>query len=334
MSTSSILLVSIVTPVHNGAQYLHECVESVLSQTYTHWEYLIVNNCSSDETLNIARRYAALDTRIHVHDYDSFVDVIESHNRALRLISPHSKYCKLLSADDCLLPDCIAQMVDLAETHPNVGIVGAYTIRGGGMHWRIVFDGLSYRTTVVPGREACRSHLLGKSSFLGVPTSILYRADLVRRSRQFYPNSRPHADVSAFYVCLLTTDLGFIHQVLTYERVHEDRLSTEANRFYTYAGSHLLDVQEYGPLYLTTEEMTERLDEFKRRYYRLLAASIVNFKAKGFWQYHLTILKACGVRWSHLHLAAAVLMKLCDLLFNPKLTIEKLVTRFSREVRP
>ena len=44
-------LVSVVTPVYNGDKYLADCVESVLKQTYQNWEYVIVNNCSTDRTL-------------------------------------------------------------------------------------------------------------------------------------------------------------------------------------------------------------------------------------------------------------------------------------------
>ena len=50
-------LVSVVTPVYNGAEYLVECIESVVNQTYANWEYVIVDNCSTDDTLAIARRY-------------------------------------------------------------------------------------------------------------------------------------------------------------------------------------------------------------------------------------------------------------------------------------
>jgi glycosyltransferase involved in cell wall biosynthesis len=328
MSTPSLPIVSIVTPVHNGERYLAESIESVLRQTYTQWEYLIVNNCSSDSTLAMAQRYAALDSRIRVHDYKAFVDVIESHNRALRLISPNSKYCKVLAADDWLMPECLERMVDLAEANQNVGIVGAYALRGGGTHWRVVFDGLPYSSNVVSGKEACRWHLLGGTHFLGVPSSVLYRADLVRRTTHFYPNSREHADISAFYEYLVNTDFGFIHQVLAYERVHAGALTAEAKRLSTYMGSQLLDVHEYGPLYLTPDELAKRRRELRREYYNLLAVGVVNFKSKNFWRYHKEILKEDGAQWYGIRVAAAVCMKVFDLLFNPKLTVERMLRRF------
>jgi len=52
-------LVSVVTPVYNGGVYLAECIESVLEQTYDRREYIIVNNCSTDNTATIAGPYAA-----------------------------------------------------------------------------------------------------------------------------------------------------------------------------------------------------------------------------------------------------------------------------------
>ena len=63
-------LVSVVTPVFNGGKFLGECIDSVLAQTYTNWEYVIVDNCSTDATLEIAQRYAAADPRIRVYHND------------------------------------------------------------------------------------------------------------------------------------------------------------------------------------------------------------------------------------------------------------------------
>ena len=77
-------LVSVVTPVYNGADYIAECIESVLKQTYENWEYVIVDNCSTDDTLEIARGYEAREPRIRIVTPDVFVGVVESGNRSLR----------------------------------------------------------------------------------------------------------------------------------------------------------------------------------------------------------------------------------------------------------
>src|SRR5258705_13800105 len=94
--TSQQPLVSIVTPVYNGEEYLRECIESVLAQTSSNWEYIIVDNCSRDHTLSIAQEYAARDSRIRVHSNETFVRVIENHNIAFRQISAASRYCKVV----------------------------------------------------------------------------------------------------------------------------------------------------------------------------------------------------------------------------------------------
>src|SRR5206468_9807198 len=156
-------LVSVVTPVYNGQPYLRECIESVLSQTYTNWDYTIVNNCSTDGTLRIAEEYAARNSRIRIHNNETFVRVIASHNIAFRQISPQSEYCKVVAADDWLFPECLERMVDLAARHPSVAIVGAYGLYGQpgvGVAW----VGLPYPSAVVPGgREACRLRQIGRA---------------------------------------------------------------------------------------------------------------------------------------------------------------------------
>src|SRR5260370_37263796 len=100
-------LVSVITPVYNGEEFLAECIESVLAQTYQNWDYTIVNNRSTDRTLQIAKSYAAKDSRIRVHNNRDFLTIIQNHNHAIRQISPDSKYCKVVLADHCLFPACL-----------------------------------------------------------------------------------------------------------------------------------------------------------------------------------------------------------------------------------
>src|SRR3954468_19202059 len=103
--------VSVITPCYNGAAFIAECIESVLAQTYDNFEYLLVNNCSKDNTLQIMHDYAKRDTRIRVHDNTDFLDVMVNHNHALSFMSSESAYCKCVSADDWIFPDCVRQMV-------------------------------------------------------------------------------------------------------------------------------------------------------------------------------------------------------------------------------
>src|SRR5262249_10035470 len=140
----AIPLVSVLTPVHNGEAFLAECVESVLRQTHSEWEYVIVDNSSDDDTEAIARRYSEADRRIRYERYDELVGPIDNHNRAFQAMSAQSTYCKVVQADDWISPDCLERMVGVAETNPSVGIVGAYRLRGeavdlvGVPYWRSV----------------------------------------------------------------------------------------------------------------------------------------------------------------------------------------------------
>ncbi len=329
MSTGNEPFVSIVTPVYNGEAYLRECIESVLAQTYSNWEYIVVNNCSTDGTLRIAEEYASQDSRFQVHSNDSLLPIIANHNRAFRLISPESKYCKVVSGDDWLYPECIARMVQLAEANPSVGLVGSYQLSGGGDKWYVRNFGLPYSSTVVSGREISRGHLLGTMDVLGDPTCSLYRADLVRRTDSFYPNPTAEADLSACYECLSGTDYGFVHQVLSYERHHPEQMTKTSKSLEAFFTSKFGDLRAYGSLYLEPAEQEKRFSELIEDYYARLAFHAVHFRRGDFWSFQRRRLKEVGLSFSSFKLAKAISARVLDLLLNPKETSEKLLRRLA-----
>jgi glycosyltransferase involved in cell wall biosynthesis len=328
MSLSAQPLVSVVTPVYNDGRYLAECIESVITQTYANWEYLIIDNHSDDDTGEIARRYAARDPRIKVFRNSRLLDVISNHNRAFQLISPASHYCKVVSGDDWLFPECLARMVALAEAHPSVGIVGSYQMSGGGKDWRdwrVKWAQVPYPSTVVPGKTIGRVHMLGGIDVFGTPTSLLYRADLVRRGEKFYPNFTAEADTSACCDCLRTTDYGFVHQVLSYERVHEVQVTKGSQKVNAYLSSNLSDLLEYGDAYLSPEERDRRLTALLRQYYGFLAISALKRRNRAFWAYHAKRLRELGYPLRLAGLGSAIGRTLLDLVLNPKRTAERLL---------
>jgi glycosyltransferase involved in cell wall biosynthesis len=317
-------LVSVVTPVYNGENYLRQCIESVLAQTYTRWDYVIVNNCSTDRTLEIAREYAAKDPRIRVQNNENFVRVINNHNIAFRQISRESKYCKVVAADDWLFPDCLEKMVHLAEEHPRVIIVQAYRLQGN----KVAGDGLPYPSTVIPGRDVCRMWLLtGGPSVLGAPSTLMFRSDIVRSRHSFYNESNLHADTEACLEFLEYHDYGFVHQVLTFQRMREDSMTSYSQTFQTYLPRRLYDLVTYGPKYLSHKEQDEAVGEHLREYYRYLGWQVFKGRGTEFWNLHREKLASLGRPLSHFRVAANAFSYLLDNVLNPKRTVEKVAQR-------
>lgn len=314
-------LVSIVTPVFNGEKYLAECIDSVLAQTYPNWEYLIVNNCSTDKTLEIANTYVDKDRRIRVISNESHVGVVQNHNISLRRISSVSKYCKVVCADDWIYPECIERMVHLAEDHPSVGVVSCYSIRGNEM----AHVGLSPDRYVFTGREVCRLHFLADREFL-TESSVLFRCDIVRSRKEFFPGSRPCTDVAACYRTLQHSDLGFVHQNLAFLRVHDETLSNRHAQLRVFNLEKIALFAEFGPVFLTQEEFTVGFSRALDYYYDdVLASAFLKCYPKPFWNYHKTHLDEIGIGLNRAKLLKFVMLRALDLLGNPKRTLEKVL---------
>lgn len=83
-------LVSVLTPFYNTASYLAQCIESVLAQSYTEFEYMLIDNCSTDGSSEIAETYAGRDPQIRMFRRSQLVPQLRNYNDALTRISDAS----------------------------------------------------------------------------------------------------------------------------------------------------------------------------------------------------------------------------------------------------
>ena len=323
-------LVSVVTPVYNGERYLRRCIESVVAQSHVNWDYTIVNNCSTDGTLGIALEYASRDRRIRVQNNSSFLRINANYNMAFRQISPQSKYCKVVAADDWLGPECLTQMVRVAEEHPSVAIVGAYGLKGARVEW----VGLPFPSTVVPGRVPARLRLLEGKDVFGAPTAVLYRSDIVRSRDPFFDESNFHADSRVCLEILAGRDYGFVHQILTFRREEdENSMGAVSEEFKTIYFAILSDLVACGRDFLSEEELRQRTREQLREYYGFLGIELFKGRNRQFWKVHREKLADSGYPLSRTRLAMGALAYLSNIVLNPKRSCEILVERFPKQVR-
>ena len=321
--------VAVLTPVYNGEAYLAECIESVLAQSYRDFDYTIVDNCSTDSSLEIARSYERRDRRVRVRCFETFVDAIGNHNRAFALVPPDARYCKVVSADDRILEDCVARLIRLAEAHPEVGVVGCYQRSGERTKW----TGVPPEVSVLSGRDAARLGLLHGIHVLGTPTSVLYRGDLVRMRPEFFPNSKSYADTSACYECFKTADFGFVHETLAVERVHEGQWSTRMDRMAAGSTGYLDVLLQYGPFFLTESEFEARKAEVFDRYYRFLGGCLLKLKGREFWAFQSARLGELGyhLEWGSVLLKAV--REVAEESRRPLAALQKLTAVLNEKVR-
>ena len=314
MSKTEQPLVSILTPVYNGEPYLRECIESVLRQTYQNWEYIIVDNRSEDASLAIAEEYARRDPRIRVLTNKEVVGQITNHNIALRQMSPVSRFCKMVHADDWLFPECVEKMVEVGMANPSVGFVSAYALWGT----EIRLDGLPYQSTVVSGREICRAFFLKDLYLFGSPTAHMIRSDIIRCANSFYDEQGINEDTEACFDVLAQSDFGFVHQVLSFTRLHEQSITSRTAMLDFSSIGVLRILLKYGPVFLTPAEFAREKRSCMREYYSCLARRAIVLRKGPYWRFHNERLKQLGMSINFFRVAAMVPIEVAKLCFSPK----------------
>ena len=256
--------VSVVTPFYNTGEYLVECIESVLAQTFEDFEYVLVDNHSTDDGREIAASYAKKDDRIRLRALPSSSPSAPNFNFALAHIVEGSAYCKMVLADDWLYPHCLTEMVPLAEEHPNVGIVSSYTV----IDKAVWGGGLPVERAVFSGREVARAHLLEGIFPYGNQSTVMYRAEIIRRGGPaFFSESTVFFDTDAALRILTSHDFGFVPQVLSYVRIHPASLTSRTQDYTPIAADSMIALHRHGPSFLDAAELERRLRPTENWFY-------------------------------------------------------------------
>jgi glycosyltransferase involved in cell wall biosynthesis len=121
-SSKELPSISILSPTYNHERYIEECILSVQAQSFSSWEMIILDDGSTDGTLEKARFFAKADPRIHVYTQENVgvFRLSETYNKGLELSK--GKYIAILECDDLWVPDKLKNQFDILENNPGIVI--------------------------------------------------------------------------------------------------------------------------------------------------------------------------------------------------------------------
>lgn len=180
--------ISIVMPVYNTKDFVGKAIESILNQTFGDYEFLIIDNGSTDGSGQVINRYASQDKRIKVIHNEKNVFIAEARNSALQQAT--GEYLYLIDSDDWVLPDMLDTMYKRAKKHGAQYVVSGYFmdyyVDGKNVSYSVCPDDIDYE------QDAFRKHAVDylTRTILTVPWNKLYSISYLREHNIRFRNTK------------------------------------------------------------------------------------------------------------------------------------------------
>lgn len=223
--------VSVIMPVYNSEKYLAEAIESILSQTFSDFEFIIIDDCSTDSSYQIADSFR--DSRIRLFRNSENSGVAYSLNRGIELSEGY--YIARMDADDISLLQRLERQISYLETHPSVGVLGT----------AISFCGAKqgiFQNTDSP--QQAKIDLLFNSCICH-PTAIIRRSSLDKF--RYDRNFEGCEDYELWWRLSFRCEITSLSEVLFHYRFHKSQVTQNVsenvrNRFRTLKLNQIRDI--------------------------------------------------------------------------------------------
>lgn len=208
--------ISVIMPVYNGEKYLREAIDSILNQTFSDFEFIIINDCSSDSTEDIIKSYE--DSRIVYIKNEENLGVAGTLNKGLELAK--GEFIARMDADDISLPTRFEKQLKFMEDSPEVGVLGSNAV---------VFSETSEIITDFPEAESEFIFNLFFSSQIIHP-SVMARRKLIDDGLYKYnPRWEGREDYALWLYLVNHTKLANFKEPLLKYRVHNLQVTQNRN---------------------------------------------------------------------------------------------------------
>ncbi|MCR9182163.1 MAG: glycosyltransferase [Flavobacteriaceae bacterium] len=235
-------LVSVITPVYNAALFLEETIQSVLNQSYTHWELILVDDCSTDSSFEIANAYRERDSRIKAYQLSENQGAGITRNFGIREAS--GNYIAFLDADDLWFPQKLQKQLDFMMNN-NCNI--CYS------SYQLMDEDGSLQPKIIEALSSLSFEKLLKSNYIGNLTGI-YNATAL--GKIYAPVIRKRQDWALWLTALKIDNKALgIKEPLAYYRLRKDSVSKNKTALlkYNYAVyNKVLGLSTFKSLFMMT----------------------------------------------------------------------------------
>lgn len=258
-------IVSIVITTYNREKYISEAIESVLASTYKNFELIIVDDCSKDKTVEIARKYEVLDQRVKVFINEKNLGDYPNRNKAARYAS--GRYLKYVDADDYLYPNGLEIIINLMEKYPEAS-VGIFSLPQNSAQ--------PFPILLQPG-QAYEYNFFGQGLFHKAPLSAIIRKDAFDEIGGFKPD-RMTSDFEMWHRMAQKYNFLLIHDHIVWYREHDAQEVNSKSAFeliYTRIEKNYI-IDNNSPL--TSNQRKLILNRRINQHLKQLVISLVKFK--------------------------------------------------------
>lgn len=237
-------LVSVLMTSYNREKYIAEAIESVLKSTYENFELIIVDDGSTDQTIEIVQEYNKKDRRVIFHRNEKNLGDYENRNKAASYAS--GKYIKYLDSDDTIYDWGLAYCVELMEKFPKAGM-GIFQAQN------------KVNEEYLTPNESVNNHFF-RNSFLNIgPSGIILKRVSFANAGFFNANYGPASDMYFNIKMASLFPLVMLKKEFFYYREHEDQEIKNRFSYLLYNYPYMRDILKLPELPLTEEEKMDLL---------------------------------------------------------------------------
>ena len=211
-------LVSVLLPAYNAEGTISDTILSIINQTYTNWELIIINDGSKDKTLETIDRIK--DNRIRIYSNDGNKGLIYSLNRSIDLAK--GQYLARIDADDIALPTRLEKQVLYMESHQDVIVSGTFMETFGNVETPSI---VSFETT----NESIKEQFPLKTAF-GHPSVIIRKSILERTNIRYDDDYKCAEDIKLWFDLMPYGEFANIPEVLMRYRISSSQCTQSGNQ--------------------------------------------------------------------------------------------------------